>query len=209
MSDVKLNFINDSNDRNISDIVIFQKNTVSNFDEIAVAWKVIKNCGKNWNHPFTCPTAMVVAVSDSFGNFSPQLRATNGQLFEVISSGSGNVLQYMGGNAGSLNEVDILNNLNMGAINACVYKDSSLLAIKTGIAPGQKAVFQFKPTIWIGAVSQVEEGKLMNSAIISQVNTEIPLFGIASADIVMTGGGPGPASTAFKFTLQNVVHTSL
>jgi hypothetical protein len=149
---------------------------------------------------------MTIAASDSWGNYSPQIPATNGQLFQVVNNGSGDVLNYQGQNAGSPNEVDILNTLNMGAINANVYKDGRLLAAKTGIAPGQKAVFQFKPTIWIGVVSQVEEGQVMNSAIISQINTEISLFGLASADIVMTGGGPGANSTPFIFTLQNKVY---
>jgi hypothetical protein len=38
----------------------------------------------------------------------------------------------------------------------------------------------------------------------SQINTEISLLGISSADIVMTGGGPGSSSTPFTFSLQNV-----
>lgn len=44
----------------------------------------------------------------------------------------------------------------------------------------------------------------MNSAIISQINSEINLFGISSADIVMTGGGPGKDSKPFSFTLENI-----
>ena len=43
------------------------------------------------------------------------------------------------------------------------------------------------------------------SAVVSNINTEISLLGIASADIVMTGGGPGANSTPFAFSLQNVV----
>ena len=46
---------------------------------------------------------------------------------------------------------------------------------------------------------------MMNSAIIGDINTEISLLGVASADIVMTGGGPGQNATAFQFTLENVV----
>ena len=44
----------------------------------------------------------------------------------------------------------------------------------------------------------------MNSAIISQINSEINLFGITSADIVMSGGGPGKNSEPFNFTLENI-----
>jgi hypothetical protein len=46
---------------------------------------------------------------------------------------------------------------------------------------------------------------VMNSAIMSCVNTELSLLGIASADIVLTGGGPGRDSSPFQFSLENVV----
>jgi hypothetical protein len=45
----------------------------------------------------------------------------------------------------------------------------------------------------------------MDSAVVEQVNTEFSLLGIASADIVMTGGGSGPDAQPFSFTFQNVV----
>ena len=84
------------------------------------------------------------------------------------------------------------NNLQAGAINAMIYKAGNLFATRTNIAPGQLAAFEFKPTIWIGIVSQVMRGQIMNEAIMSSIDTEISLLGLASADIVMTGGGPGP-----------------
>ncbi|MDR3679367.1 MAG: hypothetical protein P4L41_05325 [Flavipsychrobacter sp.] len=205
MSDVHLNFINQSNDRNNSDIVIFQKNVAVNFEEVTVAWTVIQNCGQGWNHPFVYPSTMTVAASDSYGNFSTQLTASFGQRFSVVENESGDTL-ILSGQSSSLTEVEVLNALQMGAVNANIYKDGRLLATKTSIAPEQKAVFEFKPTVWIGVVSQVGEGDVMNSAILSNVNTEISLFGIKSADIVMTGGGPGAESIPFMFTLQNVVY---
>ena len=48
--------------------------------------------------------------------------------------------------------------------------------------------------IWIGVVSQIEQGQVMNSAILSDINTEISLLGISRADIVMRGGGAGAVS---------------
>jgi len=202
--DIKLNFINQSNDLNNSQIVIFQKNIATNFDELSVAWLVIQNCGRGDNHPFTFPMGMTVGASDSYGNYTPQLDAQNGQMFHITLSGSGDTLSYAGPSSSS-REVQLRNDLQKGAINATIYKDGRNLATKTSVAPGQKAVFEFKPTIWIGAVSQVVEGQVMNSAIMSDVNTELSLLGIASADIVMTGGGPGTNSTAFTFNLENVV----
>jgi hypothetical protein len=114
---------------------------------------------------------------------------------KLVASGAGT----------SPDEVQILNALQRGAINAGVYKAGRLLAQKTNIVPQQKAVFQFRPTLWIGVASEVIEGQAMNAAIVSNINTELSLLGIASADIVMTGGGAGVNAMPFQFTLQNVV----
>jgi len=202
--DIQLNFINASNDANNSDIVIFQKNVATDFDELAVAWQVIRNCGQGDYHPFTFPMTMAVGSSDSWGNYTQQLPAQNGQMFAMTYSASGDTLGYYGPST-SPTEVQVLNALQMGAINAGIYKGGKMLAMKTSIAPQQKAVFQFKPTIWIGVTSEVVQGQVMNSAIISSINTELSLLGVASADIIMTGGGPGATSTAFQFNFANVV----
>jgi hypothetical protein len=201
---IKLNFINNSNDTNNTEIVIFQKNVATDFDELAVAWKVIRYCGQGDNHPFTFPMSLAVGASDSYGNYTPQLAAQNGLLFQMVQGPSGDQL-VAAGSGSSPSEVQVLNALSMGAINANIYRDGKLLAIKTSIVPQQKVAFKFKPTIWIGVASQIDEGQVMNSAIISNINTEISLLGIASADIVMTGGGSGPTATPFAFSLQNVV----
>ncbi len=204
MMDVQLNFINQSPDQNNSQIVVFQKNVASGYDELAVAWKVIKYCGYGDNHPFVYPMGMEVSAGDSYGNFCPRQAAQPGDAFEVSLTSSGNMLTRAG-RSNYPTEVQLLNNLQQGAINANIYKNGTLLATKTTIAPGQMAAFKFLPTIWIGAVSQVTQSQVMDSAIVSQVNTELSLLGVASADIVMTGGGPGKSSQPFAFTLQNVL----
>jgi len=201
--DIRLNFINDSNDQNNSEVVIFQKNAATDYDELAVAWTVIKNCGQGDHHPFVYPMTMQVGASDSYGNYTPLLSAQSGQLFQMTLTPSGDRLVDAGAGT-SPQEVQVLNALPKGAINAGIYRAGKLAAIKTSIAPQQKAVFEFKPTIWIGVVSQVDEGQVLNAAIISNINTEISLLGLASADIVMTGGGPGSGSKPFVFNLENV-----
>ncbi|WP_175654453.1 hypothetical protein [Burkholderia ambifaria] len=202
--DINLNFVNLSNDVNNSQIVIFQKNVSTDFDELAIAWKVITNCGRGDNHPFVFPMLTTVSASDADGNYMPQKRADNGQLFNVSRSTSGNVLA-LAGSAPTSREIQLRNDLSQGAITASVFKDNRLLAHKTGIVPGQKAVFEFKPTLWIGTASQIEQGAVMNSAVLSDINTELSLLGIKRADIVMTGGGGGTTATAYQFRLANVV----
>jgi hypothetical protein len=201
---VQLNFINQSNDTNNSQIVIFQKNVASDFEELAVAWRVIRNCGQGDKHPFSFPLSMQIAASDSYGNYTPQLNAQDGELFRMTLTASGDRL-VPAGRGTSSREVQLLNALPRGAINASCYKDGKLLAVKNSIAPQQRAVFAFKPTLWIGIASQAVQGEVMGSATLSNINTEISLMGIASADIVMTGGGPGPDSRPFSFLLENIV----
>ena len=203
--DIQLNFINRSNDVNNSDVVIFQKNVTNGSQDVAIAWTVIENCGHGSHHPFAWPMESGIGYADSYGNFTEQLPAEPGQQFSAVFKPSGDQIEASG-EADSPGEIELLNALPEGAIDAQIYKSGRLLAHKTGVAPGQKVAFEFKPTIWIGVVSQIEQGQVMDSAIVSDVNTEISLLGIASADIVMTGGGPGPTSTPFEFPLQNVTY---
>jgi len=198
---IEITFINQSEDPANQPIVIFQKNIATNFDEIAVAWRVIQSPGRNWKHKFIIPSDVYVGASDSWGNVSDLQLAANGQKWNVVRSASGDVLALDSLPASDMNAIEIKNSLSVGSINAQVYKDGKLLATKTGVSPQQKGVFEFKPTIWVGVVSEIEEGDIMNSAILSDINTEISLLGITKANLIMTGGGPGSASVPFKFTL--------
>jgi len=204
LQDIELNFINRSGDINNSKIVMFQKNVATGFDEISIAWKVIENCGRLDNHPFTYPMEFQVSSADSYGNYTPKLTAYNGQSYEMVKDNSGDVLQLGSLPSSSAEEVEVQNNLSTSSIDANIYKDGKLLAAKTNLVPGQKAVFQFQPKLYIGVVSQVQEGKVMKSAIVQEINTGINLLGIVKADIVMTGGGKGSNALPFTFTLENV-----
>lgn len=203
MASILLNLIDRSNDANNSSVVIFGKDVTTNTDEIAIAWQVIKNLGQGFNHPFTYDLGVSVSASDSYGNYSPLIAAENGNAYGMTLGASGDVFAHIG-EAADPTSVEVANHLPKGAMNAQVYRSGKLFATKTNMSPGQKAVFRFKPTIWVGVVSQVEEGDVMTSAILSDINTELSLLGIASADIVMTGGGPGPNSTPFTFNLENI-----
>lgn len=112
--DVQLNFINNSNDVNNSDAVIFQKNVATDFDELPVAWMVIKYCGVGDNHPFTFPMSMTVGASDSYGNHTPQLAAEYGKRYSMQLTNSGARLVADGpGTSTSAEQVQVFNNLSL------------------------------------------------------------------------------------------------
>jgi len=197
---IKLNFINLTDDFK-GNIVVFQKNVASDYNNVPIAWKVIENCEPYSNHPFIFPSGMTVSTSDDYGNYTPKLSATSGELFEMRLMSSGDRL-ILAGPATSPKEVQVVNCLPRGSINVNIYKDSGLLSNKVSIVPQQKAVFQFKPTIWIGATEQkIVQGTGINASILSQLNTELSLLGLESADIVMTGS----KKTGYLFEYQNVV----
>lgn len=199
-SNIELNFINLSNNLNNIQVTFFQKNLAASFDETAVAWTVLEFVGQGDNHPFQFPLDNYISASDSYGNFTPQLSAFPGQLFAMSSGVSGDELSYYG-SATSVQEIQLLNLLSVGSINGNIYKDGKLLAVKNNVVPSQKAVFQFKPVLWVGATNEVVQGEVMDSAILSDLNTQLSLLGVASADIVMTGGGSSP----LVFNMQNIV----
>jgi hypothetical protein len=204
MDGIKLNFINRSRDAHNSTVVLFQKNLAPSCTHRANAWLVIENCGYGDHHPIVMSDSTHVSVSDSYGNFTPKLRAGRGDAFQVSLGNTGHTLSVLG-KACDPDEVLVSNNLEKGAINVWMYRNDLVLAEKTSVAPGQQAVFRFNPTLWIGAVAQMEHGAAIDSAILDQVHTELSLLGVAKADIVMTGGGPGPGATRLRFSLQNVV----
>ena len=204
--DVQLNFINNSAEADNAQVVIFQKNVKSGFNNQQVAWLVIRNCGQGDNHPFTWPETMQVSTGDSDGNYTPKLDAAPGDAFTVSLDSSGDTLSKSTAPSNFATEVQVANNLAQGSISANIYKDNKLLATKTSVAPNQMAAFKLQPSIWIGTAADVVQGQVMSSAIVDAVNHEISLLGLASADIVMTGGGSGQNSTPIRFVLQNAVY---
>jgi hypothetical protein len=201
--EIKLNFINNSNDANNSQVVIFQKPPSTGFDEQALAWRVIQNCGQGDNHPFVFPLQMSVGSGDGDAYKLPQPPEDSGQPLKMAFDGA--QWQLLAADGGSSSEVQVVKDLPQGAINASIYKDGKLLADDSLQSTPAAGMPEGKPSLLIGVAPQGSAGEAANATIVADINTEISLLGIASADIVMTGGGPGPEATPFTFTLENIV----
>jgi hypothetical protein len=198
--DIQLNFVNQSDDANNSNIVIFYKNNGAVASDVAIAWTVIQNCGRGSHHPFTLPVNSAIAYGDSSGNFSAQLPAAPGQRFAAVHTPSGDVIQPSS-DAAAPGVIEMVNALPEGPIDVQVYKAGRLFAHRAGVNPAEMASFGFEPTLWIGAVSQIAEGQIMDAAIVSTVQCQLSLLGLTRADIVMTGGGHGSKAKPFMFTV--------
>lgn len=78
-------------------------------------------------------------------------------------------------------------------------------AAGTSMAPGETALFQCQPALREGSYSQVVLGRPIHSAVMTEINTALSPIGIASADIVMSEGGPGEGSITCEVNLENIV----
>jgi hypothetical protein len=203
--DIQLNFVNRSHAQDASRIVIFTRNALGGIDEMPVAWRVIDS-GPGEAVRFAYPQASMVEANDEAGQRTPLYDAQPGQLFAMQRAATGGYELVRVGAASNPGEIQVLNGLDAGLIGASIYKDGRLLATRQSVSPKQKAVFAFKPVLWIGAVpqAQAQEGGVIHPALQPRIDTQLSLQGIASADIVMTGGGTGPAAAPLRFALENV-----
>lgn len=207
--DTQLNFINRSLAGHTTEIVLFQKNVALEMSALEVAWKVIRHCGRDCSHPLVFAQGFEVSVQDLWGNFTPRLPAQPGQAFELVQGPvAGRQLRPVRREASAAQAsgvIEVLNAQRQGAVDVCLYRGGMLLGRKTSVAPGQKALFRYPPTLWVAVAAEIVEGQAFQSAVLSEQALELSLMGVARADLVMTGGGPGTSARPYEFRLENVI----
>ncbi len=197
---VELTLINKTTANDLN-IVIFQKNMASRASDVAVAWKVFANCPPKSKMPFVFSDDLTVNASDSFGNITPMLVAEAGQLFDVYPAERR--IAYVGPTVNTVS-IQLCNVQPIGNINANLYRGGALLSVRN-IAPAQKAVFEFVPTLWVGIIPGVVAGQAISPMILPSIGTQLSLAGLVAADLVLTGGVSGEKAHPFKFALKNTV----
>lgn len=187
--DTHLNLINLAQGYDDFKIVIYQINEVDRKYEytLPIAWKAISHLGYVDNHPFVFSMEMEISVNDGYGNLSPLIPVSNGQQFQIERTGSGERIFHTG-EAYSPNQIQCFNNTDYPKYTLYIFKDRRFLAISNSLAPGGVTLFEFQPKIWIGITTEkAEEGQFIDPKIFGYNLTSIPLSGIKSADIIITG----------------------
>jgi hypothetical protein len=195
--------INNSNTVDALPILIFQRNVATRFDETEVAWRYT-NISSGGTYRFDFPGRLTVSFNDTFGNFTSVLSAELGDKFTLSSTISGTEIMPRGSSS-SPQTIELENETNDN-FTANVFRSGKLLARKTNLRLGDAGLFSFQQNFWIGVAPGLIEGQTIDSPVISSINTQISLLGVASADIVVTGGGAGPSATPYTFNLANIVY---
>lgn len=203
-STIQIRLINQSDYLGSPQVVMLQKNLIKDQKGGVVAWKVVRNLGKDDYHPFQFPLEIAIGATDSLGaQIGLPMMAQYGMRYAVVQDKTINKIVSDG--PGSIeNGVELINQLKRGSINAQAYRNGQLLAAHSKTGPRRSAVLSFDQFIWIGVVPGVQEGNVLSPIDLAQVSTKLNLMGFRSADIVMTGGGNDPNVKPFNFELQNM-----
>ena len=201
---INLRLVNQSDTPGELSFAIFQKNGAPGFEGPARPWLIFRKLGHGDSTAFDFTTELKVAVSDTYGNYTPQMTAEPGQKFQMIRSESGDEL-VQHGETNDPEVMDVWNMLERGAIDAHCYRSGKRLYTQTNVIPEQKASFQFDDTIHVENILAVEIDHSEDFDQIMDEGAPIRLTGIASADIVVKGGGIGMSAQAYSYHLENVV----
>lgn len=123
--DISLNFVNRSNDTNNSEIVIFSKECRDEFRRTGGGLAGHPPFRPGRQSSLHVPLGYAGRRQHSYGNDTPQLNVQNGQMFMMSLTTSGDQLVFAGSGTSS-KEVQVLNALPKGAINANIYRGGRL-----------------------------------------------------------------------------------
>lgn len=199
---IALNLINQSSAITPPAICIVHKDLLADCPPPLTVWTVVRRCAPGWCRPLRLSQVAEVSLGDAYGNFSRRRPAPAGSVFAVTGQHDGPRLAATG-QRGRPDQVVVRNELPDGAVDVHLFNDRRLLGSRRWLAPGQAAVFHVAPVLWIGALGdgeRVAESQSLPRALQARLDTRLDLHGVASADIVMHGGG----TDTLRFSLQHV-----
>lgn len=165
-------------------VVLFMSNEAGGSD-FAIAWRVINLGASPYTETLNVPLDYQVQAGDSFGNATALQEAKGGERWNVVKP----VALQRDSSPAAARDIEVVNKLTIGAIDASLYKDGKPVAMKSGLAAEQRAIFRIKPVLYIALAPNVEEGTLFRPVDMAPV--EIPLDQ-GELTVVLSGGGQKP-----------------
>ncbi len=187
-TDINILFVNQSNDRDNSNVLVFMKPTESNFAAQSTAWQIIKDIGYNCWHKFTYTlNTSVIALWDGGKSGTFPIDTANGKTYALKQTKGGFSLEE-NGNGNTPNEFDVINKVSVpNGVSVIAFKDGNPILTKQTVAKGEKAEFVFHPKLYFGVSSEYQVGDVISSAVMSEDFKEVSLEGLKSATVTMRG----------------------
>jgi len=200
---VKITYVNDSANQDLPKVFLFLKNEIPTFDALreGVAWRVIEDVGRGSSCEFVYPIETSVSASWSDNTCrTALLESSIGKRYCVTEDDTG-ITILSSGDAGDTRSIDIVNDIHVsGGISADLYKDGKLMMRKNIVAYGQKATFVIHPKLYVGLASEIQEGELLNSAVLNSDRfQELDLEGLTELTFALTGN----AKDGYEFVIKS------
>ncbi|MGH1387828.1 hypothetical protein [Kordia sp.] len=201
--DIQITYINKSMNKDLPTVFVFTKNETPTFDTLkeGIAWRTIPDIGRGSASSFVFPLDTEVDATWNDGiNRTQVLPANIGRRYTVSKDETGVVLQA-NGNASDTKSIDVNNDINIqNGISASLYKDGKLMLSKKIVGYGQKATFVLKPKLYWGIASEIQEGELLNSAVLNTDHFfEMNLEGVSEAVVSLNGN----AEDGYMFKIES------
>jgi hypothetical protein len=168
--EIKITYTNKSMNKDLPTVFVFTKNETPTFDTLkeGIVWRTLPNIGRGSSSSFIFPIETEVGATWNDGmNKTKKLLSTIGKRYTVSKNDAGIVLEAKG-NASNSRSIDVNNNTNLsGGISVSFYKDGKLMLKKKIEKYGQKETFVLRPKLYWGIASQIQEGELINSAVLN------------------------------------------
>lgn len=199
---IRLRFVNSSLEAPPPDVFLYQRDQAPGPEGETLVWKRIRRCLYGWNHPLCISDGVILSFRYDGRNWSRPRPAAPGDHFLVQMKKRGGVeVEVLPPQTGG--PITIRNTGRIGEVEVFVLRNDRPLVRRT-LGPGAEASFSFPLVFVVGADRRCEEGEPLAATPADRFHAEIDLQGIVSADLVMTGGGPGPGSTPLRFELANI-----
>lgn len=173
-------------------VVLYITNTAAGFDETVLIWKEFYFVPKN-TQPKTFDFWGEYAASGYLGsNHLFEIPVLRGKKYRI--NDANNAFELMG-NATSGAEIQFFNNKEQPV--SLILKKSNSILFNGSLNSNATKAFSYKPTVLIGVADS-----LSGYYNVSNINTEISLLGVATADINIHEGLAQP----YQFTLSNITY---
>lgn len=201
-TEVKITYINESDNHNNPQIVVFTKNMTPTFDHLkdGIGWLVLYDIGKGSSSSFVFPIETTVQGMWGERNKTRMLESKIGQQYTVEKDDTGIVL-VANGAASDPMAIEVNNNVKVaGGIQAQLRKEGKVMMTKHIAAPGQKASFVLQPKLYWGIAYDITEGQPLSKAVLhSDDFFEQTLEGVSEVDVVLRGN----AKDGYQFFIEN------
>ena len=188
-TDVKITYVNNSENTDNPSVFVFTKNQVPTFDVLkdGVAWKTMPDIGKGSAHVFTYPGESYVRVTGSDGSITNSIPANPGRTY-IVKSEDGNLALMENGRASDAEAIEVNNEAQgAGIVKAHITKDGKVL-LSHDVYPSEKTIFKLKHKLYWGVASDIQEGQAIGTAdLLRDTFFEHDITGVKHAIVTLLG----------------------